>query len=71
MPPRFALSVRKHVLELRAKCVDVEDSPSLVSIQEAYPVGTILERVKVLRTEPERGLIVDVQPRLEGFVHVS
>jgi rRNA biogenesis protein RRP5 len=65
-PPKFALSLADHVLALDVR--HVED----MTMEEAYPVGTIVESVKVSRTELERGLIVEVgdQPKLEGFVHV-
>ena len=69
-PPRFVLSLKEHVIGLCAKSIGGESS-SGVHIQEAYPIGKILEGVTVLRTEEERGLIVSVQPGLEGFVHVS
>jgi rRNA biogenesis protein RRP5 len=40
-------------------------------LQEAYPVGTMLDAVRIVRVEAERGLVVEVRPGLEGFVHVS
>jgi rRNA biogenesis protein RRP5 len=66
-PPRFALSLAEHVLGLRLRRVGDETS---FNIQEAYPIGTSLECAKVLKTEQERGLVVEVLPGLEGFVHV-
>jgi rRNA biogenesis protein RRP5 len=47
-----------------------EDSSGAPSMQEVYPVGMILEGVKVLRVEAERGAVVEVEPGLDGFVHV-
>ena len=41
------------------------------TVPEVYPVGTILEAVKILRVETERGLIAEVSPGVEGFIHVS
>jgi rRNA biogenesis protein RRP5 len=42
------------------------------SMQEAYPIGTILEAVKVVRLEAERGVVVDIDSgALQGFIHVS
>jgi rRNA biogenesis protein RRP5 len=67
-PPRFALSLSDHILRLSPRLIGAEEESSL---QKAYPVGTILESVKVLRVEVERGLIVEIQPGLEGFIHVS
>ena len=66
-PPRFALSLAKHVVSLTSKFADSEN----VQLQDAYPIGAIVEAVKVVRVEPERGLVVQVAPGLEGFVHVS
>ncbi|KAI0080360.1 U3 snoRNP-associated protein Rrp5 [Panus rudis PR-1116 ss-1] len=71
-PPRFALSLADHVVSLTSKHVpgpgDAQDGPSL---HDAYPVGTTLESVKVVRVESERGLIVEVSANVEGFVHIS
>jgi rRNA biogenesis protein RRP5 len=38
--------------------------------QDTYPVGTIFEETKVLGLEAERGIFVEIEPGLEGFVHV-
>lgn len=70
-PPRFALSLADHVVALTSKRVSGSDDESNGPLlPEAYPVGTILESVKVTRVETERGLIVEVAPGLNGFVHV-
>ena len=70
-PPRFALSLADHVIALTSKRVSgSEDDNNGPLLPESYPVGTILESVKVIRVETERGLIVEVAPGLEGFVHV-
>ena len=66
-PPRFALSLSDHVIPLQFKHVGTSGQ----TIREAYPLGKILEAVKVLRLESERGLYVEVEPGLEGFVHVG
>lgn len=63
-PPKFALALTEHVVNLRVR--QSQDK----NIQDAYPIGTLLEAVKVSRIEPERGLIVEVESGLEGFVHV-
>ncbi|KIJ65006.1 hypothetical protein HYDPIDRAFT_175081 [Hydnomerulius pinastri MD-312] len=68
-PPRFAVTLSDHHLGLLTKGTseDQEGTP----FQDAFPVGTILDSVKVKRVETERGLLVEVQPNLEGFVHIS
>ena len=65
-PPQYALSMREPIKDLKSP----DDSTSGVAMQGKYPVGTVLASVKVKRVEPERGLIVEVDPELEGFVHV-
>ncbi|KAI0308284.1 U3 snoRNP-associated protein Rrp5 [Multifurca ochricompacta] len=57
-PPRFALSLAR-------------DNEYATSIEEAYPIGTTLDAVKIVRVETERGLLVDVQEGIQGFVHIS
>ncbi|KAJ3575984.1 hypothetical protein NP233_g748 [Leucocoprinus birnbaumii] len=68
-PPRFALALSEHVLNLRPKLFSAAEGQS--TLQEAYPIGTILDGVKVLRVERERGLIVEAGAEQEGFVHIS
>ncbi|KAI0361371.1 hypothetical protein OH77DRAFT_1468895 [Trametes cingulata] len=68
-PPRFALSLAEHVVKYDIK--SVESGAATTELREAYPVGTVLEAVKVIRVESERGLIVEVSPGVEGFVHIS
>ncbi|KAI0778417.1 U3 snoRNP-associated protein Rrp5 [Trametes elegans] len=65
-PPRFALSLVEHVVNYHTKSVDSD-----TELREAYPIGTILDAVKVVRVESERGLIVEVGPEVQGFVHIS
>lgn len=55
-------------MHLRPRLVSTGETSSL--LQEAYPIGTILNAVKVIRVEKERGLIVEVGDGQEGFVHV-
>ncbi|GJE87565.1 U3 snoRNP-associated protein Rrp5 [Phanerochaete sordida] len=64
-PPRFALSLAAHVVALADKTVD--GAP----LRAAFAVGTPVDPVRVLRVEPERGLVVHVAPALEGVVHIS
>jgi len=71
-PPKFALALTEHVVNLRVRQSQYksEEAKKAKDIQDAYPIGTLLEAAKVLRIEPERGLIVQVEPGLEGFAHV-
>lgn len=66
--PKFALTLLDHVVQLRPRLIP---GGTKQTILEAYPVGTALEAVKVLRVEPERGLIVEVTENVKGFIHVS
>ncbi|KAI6007158.1 hypothetical protein EDD15DRAFT_2209398 [Pisolithus albus] len=68
-PPRFSVSLSDHHLGLGIKSATVDlEGPSLV---DAFPIGTILESVKISHVEPEQGLLVEVQPSVDGFVHIS
>ena len=71
-PPRFSLSLAPHIISLDQKPASEGDGDEdATTIDEAYPVGTTLDSVKIIRVEPERGLLVDVQEGIQGFVHVS
>jgi rRNA biogenesis protein RRP5 len=70
-PPRFALSLASHIISLERKSISAEDGEDVTNFEEAYPIGTTLEAVKVVRVEAERGLLVEVQESVQGFVHVS
>lgn len=71
-PPRFSLSLASHIIALEQKFVSAGDGDGgTTSIDEAYPVGTTLDSVKIVKVEAERGLLVDVQEGIQGFVHVS
>ena len=70
-PPRFALSLADHVVSLTSKSVDASESEHPTPLQEAFTIGTIVDPVKVIRVESERGLIAEVTPTIQGFVHVS
>ncbi|THV06019.1 nucleic acid-binding protein [Dendrothele bispora CBS 962.96] len=68
-PPRLALALNEHVIKLKVrKSSDVEEAPTL---SEAYPVGTIINDVKVTRIAAEQGLTVEIKPGVDGFVHIS
>jgi rRNA biogenesis protein RRP5 len=72
-PPKFALALVDHIVALDVKRGkgDEEKSKNRPSLQEAYPVGSILDEVKVTSVEPERGLMLEIEPGTKGFVHVS
>jgi rRNA biogenesis protein RRP5 len=72
-PPRFALALTEHVLGLGVQTMKAGKANTVSqSMQEAYPIGTILEAVKVVRLEAERGVVVDIDSgALQGFIHVS
>lgn len=65
-PPRFVVTLAEHHIKLQPKSIS-EDQFSYA----ALPIGTVLDSVKVRRVEAERGLLVEIQPNQEGFVHVS
>ncbi|KAI6136482.1 hypothetical protein F5141DRAFT_1074915 [Pisolithus sp. B1] len=68
-PPRFSVSLSDHHLGLGIKSAAANsEGPSLV---DAFPIGTILDSVKISHVEPEQGLLVEVQPSVDGFVHIS
>ncbi|CAE6393843.1 unnamed protein product [Rhizoctonia solani] len=84
-PPRFALSLLPHVIQLTSASIQPappkeskkskkkaeptsEDAPVL---REAYPVGMLLEAVKVTRVESEWGLVCEVADGVGAFVHIS
>lgn len=70
-PPRFSLTLLNHVMVLDVKHVKNESIKTYVSLQDAYPIGLVLDNVMVRNVESERGLVVEVSPGVEGFVHVS
>lgn len=67
-PPRFALALSSHIVALRVRRIN--GGKDARGMQDGYPLGTILEAVKVLRLEAERGATVEIEPGFEGFVHV-
>jgi rRNA biogenesis protein RRP5 len=67
-PPRFAVSLAPHILQMDLKNVGESEGSAL---GEAFPIGTALEAVRVVRVEAEHGLVVEVRPGVEGFIHVS
>ncbi|KAI0706125.1 hypothetical protein BC835DRAFT_1260450 [Cytidiella melzeri] len=69
--PRFALSLANHVVSLTSKRVGDAGDDDQSILQDAFPIGSIIETVKVIRVDTERGLIVEINSGLEGFVHIS
>lgn len=70
-PPRFALSLADHVVSMTDKSVDNSGDGKLTGLYEAFTIGMPVDPVKVIRVESERGLIVEVTPTIQGFVHIS
>lgn len=71
-PYQFALSTLDHIVKLNSRSLAQggEDSPTS-SVEETYPVGTILDDVRVCRVDADRSLFLEVQKGLEAVVHVS
>ena len=65
-PPQFVVTLAEHHIGLQPKCTS-EGQP----LYAAFPVGAVLDSVRVRRVETERGLVVEIQSDQEGFVHVS
>jgi rRNA biogenesis protein RRP5 len=42
-----------------------------LALSESYPIGTILDSVKVVGVEGEHGVTVEVSSDVTGFIHVS
>ena len=66
-PRQIALSMLPHVLSLaQSKVQDDEEK-----LEDTYPVGNILEGLKVVRVETDRGVVVAIGDKPIGFTHVS
>ncbi|KIJ46379.1 hypothetical protein M422DRAFT_66742 [Sphaerobolus stellatus SS14] len=63
-PRKFALSLLPHILELEVPHIKGQ------TLSDAFPIGTILDAIKVIQVEPERGLALEVQEGLLGYVHI-
>ncbi|KAF9076092.1 hypothetical protein BDP27DRAFT_1313888 [Rhodocollybia butyracea] len=70
-PPKLALSLNEHVVGLTDFKIKLNSSDESVSMAEAYPVGSLVDDVKILRVEAERGLTVQLDSGVQGFVHIS
>ena len=72
-PPKFALALADHVIALGPRRIKPQKQSSddqNRTWQDIWPVGRVVEDAKVLRLEAERGIFVEIEPGLEGFVHV-
>ncbi|TRM65942.1 hypothetical protein BD626DRAFT_612896 [Schizophyllum amplum] len=69
-PPKLALALNEHIIALDSRKLKNPDG-SLADFRERYPIGRVIENAKVVRVEPERGLIVRLEAGVEGFVHIS
>lgn len=69
-PPKLSLSLNEHILGLTSCEVQSKSEDGFMSIQDAYPVGTLVDDVTVSRIDAERGLTVHLDSGIDGFVHV-
>lgn len=65
-PRQIALSTLTHVLSLAPSKVQGDEG----KLEDTYPVGTILEGLKVVRVEADRGVVVAIGDKPIGFTHV-
>ncbi|KDN33351.1 hypothetical protein RSAG8_13557, partial [Rhizoctonia solani AG-8 WAC10335] len=84
-PPRFALSLLPHIIQLtlastqpapvkeskKSKKKAQPISEDVPTLREAYPVGMLIEAVKVTRVESEWGLVCELAGGVGAFVHIS
>jgi hypothetical protein len=84
-PRQFALSTLEHVIKLEPRSLqgstayqvesggenEEPEDGHLSDVERIYPVGTILDDVKVSRVDSDRGLYLDITESLKGVVHVS
>ena len=65
-PRQIALSILPHILSLAPSKVQDDEG----KLEDTYPVGTILEGLKVVRVEADRGVVVAIGDKPIGFAHV-
>jgi rRNA biogenesis protein RRP5 len=68
-PKKFSLSAAEWVVSMEEKKIDG------VKVEDKFPIGTTIEKVKVVRMDDEWGLTVEIvgggnEEREAGFVHV-
>ncbi len=66
-PRHFALSVLPHIIALSTPTAAKSETP----LEEAIPVGKVLQSVRVIRVIPEWGVVCRTDDGLEAFVHVN
>jgi ribosomal protein S1 len=66
-PRQIALSMLPHVLNLTQSKIQSNEEV----LGDTYAVGTILEGLKVVRVEADRGVVVAIGDKPVGFVHAS
>ena len=66
-PRQIGLSILAHVLSLTPSKVQGDEE----KLEDGYPVGAILEGLKVVRVEADRGVVVAIGDKPIGFTHVS
>ncbi|KAH7106737.1 nucleic acid-binding protein [Auriculariales sp. MPI-PUGE-AT-0066] len=66
-PRRFALSSLPHVLKLGLASVGSDTN----YLRSAFPMGTVIDAVKVIRVETEFGLVCQIGDDTPAFVHIS
>lgn len=71
-PTQFALSTLPHILSLRPRLLtSPNDGEESQDLQAVFPIGTILDAVKVARVDTDRSLFLQVTEGLLGTVHIS
>lgn len=69
-PRQFALSALQHVIALEDATAEDTSTDAKVPLEAAYPIGTIVDNAKVVRVDSDRGLTVEINGKIRGFVHV-
>jgi rRNA biogenesis protein RRP5 len=67
-PKTFALSALPHVVHMMAGPIVNEEKKQ--AVRDAFPVGTVLDAIKVRRVESEWGLVCEGPNGVQGFAHV-
>lgn len=68
-PRTFALSALPHVVHMVTDG-PVVDKEKRLAVRDAFPVGTVLDAIKVRRVESEWGLVCEGPNGVQGFAHV-
>lgn len=58
-PSKFALAHADHIVKL---------TPSTLTSE--YPLGRIVQSAKIVKVEPERGVMLEMDPGVKAFAHV-